>query len=317
MFLTARQGRTTLTGLRSLDQRGVIGVIDFPRLVIHTSFCASAVIICDIERMSPSYEARIAAVVRNWTAKEQAPIILNAPPKLLRRYELLKKLYFLGVNRKDVHRLDDPYTIEKTAFPCFIRIEAGHHLTPDKPKLLHSRDELAAELVRLREIGEPVYGKILVEYEDTRDDTGLHCKMSYHKIADTIIPAHMFWDHHWFVKYPPRDLLSSRPELATRERQFIETSPHEAEIAGLFEIAGIEYGRIDYGLRADGGIHVFEVNTNPNHPHSAGIDPERKDYINPIQRRILAAVEGLAARGSRNRLQWPRDELIYRLKCQL
>ena len=317
VFLTARAGRTTINGIRCLDKRGVIGVIDYPRFVISSVFRASAVIICDVERMTPDYEARVIKALRGWRSMAQPPVILNAPPKPLRRYELLKRLCKLGVNRKDVHRLDDPYTIEKARFPCFIRDETGHHLTPDSPRLLHSRDELADEISKLEQNGVPAYGKIVVEFEDTRDDTGMYCKMAYYRVADALIPAHLFWNPEWFVKYPKPGLVAERPDLVERERNFVQSSPHEANIAKLFDIAGIEYGRIDYGVRKDGGIHVFEVNTNPNSAVPSLVAPERQPYINPVQQRIVSALERLADENPCMRLAWPRDELLYRLKRQL
>lgn len=316
VFLTARKARTTLNGLRALDRKSVTGVIDYPRLALCPSFRASAVIICDVERMSPAYEARLVEITRAWTEKPQAPQILNAPPKALRRYELLKKLKKLGVNRTDVHRLDDPYTIEKVSFPCFIRDEAGHHLTPQSPQLLHSRDHLRAEIERLHNEGVACYGKIVVEFEDTRDDTGLYSKLACFNIANTLIPAHQFWSSDWFVKYSDPHLLAQRPELIERERNFVLTNPHQAQLARLFEAANIDYGRIDYGIRPDGGVHVFEINTNPNHPAPGAVATERKSYFGAMQQRVMDALEDLAEQNPAVRLQWPRDELIHRLKNQ-
>ncbi len=317
VFLAARAGRTTFDGLRALDSRGVIGVIDYPRLVISSSFRASAVIICDVERMTPDYETRVVSIVRKWREQPQAPAILNTPPLSLRRYELLKRLYQLGINRKDICRLDDPCALENIRFPCFIRDEAGHHLTPDTPRLLHSRDDLTSELARLAALGIPAYGKIAVEFEDTRDDTGMYCKLAYYKVADTFIPAHMFWNPEWFVKFPKPSLVNERPDLVERERDFVMSSPHKAEVARVFDIAGIEYGRIDYGIRRDGGIHVFEINTNPNSAIPCNVAPARQPYINPVQRQIVSALERLADEHPCTALAWPRDELLYRLRRQL
>ncbi len=42
----------------------------------------------------------------------------------------------------------------------------------------------------------------------------------------------------------------------------ILTNPHSAHLMRAFEIAGIEYGRADFGFR-DGRIQIFEINTNP------------------------------------------------------
>jgi hypothetical protein len=317
VFLTARKGRTTLNGLRASDKSDVIGVIDYPRLALCAFFRASVVVICDLERMTPDYEKRLTQIFARWKEQPLSPLILNRPPRVLRRFELLRKLYKAGVNKTDVHRLDDPDSIEKTALPCFIRDEAGHHLNPAPPRLLHTRDELIEEKLRLHENGVSAFGKLVVEVEDTRDDKGYYCKSAYFRVADSYIPAHRFWNSHWFVKNTEQSLLTRNPELIEKERSFIQSDPHGAEIARIFDLAGIEYGRIDYGVRADGGIHVFEINTNPNHPYLDRVGEERKDILKATQQKVVTALKQLAEANTCARLQWPRDELMHRLKSQV
>ena len=111
--------------------------------------------------------------------------------------------------------------------------------------------------------------------------------------------------------------MTDRPDLVQRERNFIETNPHKAEIDHIFNVAGIDFGRIDYGVRADGGIHVFEINTNPNLANIKIVAPERKAYIVPSLARLHGAFEALAEQHPCVKLQWPKDELIYRLKSQI
>lgn len=317
VFLTARKARSTLNGLRPYDNNHVIGVIDYPRLALFPSFRASVVVICDVERMPPAYEERVFKIVAQWKEMPEAPLVLNQPPTALRRFELLRRLYKAGVNKKDVHRLDDPDTVEKTRFPCFIRDEIGHHLFTPAPRLLHTSDELLEEMRTMLQNGVSLFGKIVVEFEDTRDDTGYYCKSGYFRIADAYIPTHRFWSKEWFVKHSDRRLIAQHPELIEREKEFVQSNSHGAELARVFELAGVEYGRIDYGVRQDGGIHVFEINTSPNHPRLQAIAEERKDILGIARRNLISALEDLAATNPCVCLRWPRDEIIYRLQNQI
>ena len=46
------------------------------------------------------------------------------------------------------------------------------------------------------------------------------------------------------------------------EARYVAENPHADEIRKIFEIARIDYGRIDYSLK-NGQIRVWEINTNP------------------------------------------------------
>ncbi|MGR9089760.1 MAG: hypothetical protein ACU85U_04170 [Gammaproteobacteria bacterium] len=63
----------------------------------------------------------------------------------------------------------------------------------------------------------------------------------------------------------------------------------------LFSIANIDYGRIDYSLRA-GRIQVFETNTNPVIMHAgAGSNPQRtkkREFTATAIERARAGLDG-------------------------
>jgi hypothetical protein len=44
--------------------------------------------------------------------------------------------------------------------------------------------------------------------------------------------------------------------------RYVETNPHRDQLEKVFELGGIEYGRIDYCV-VDGRVQTFEINTNP------------------------------------------------------
>lgn len=73
-----------------------------------------------------------------------------------------------------------------------------------------------------------------------------------------------------------RDAGTAREEI-----EYIRTNPHRDALAKIFRIAGIDYGRIDYGL-VDGTVQTYEINTNPRLPRYGLNGNERTE-----QRRIL------------------------------
>ena len=50
--------------------------------------------------------------------------------------------------------------------------------------------------------------------------------------------------------------------LLDEERAFVAENPHNDQLQEVFELANIQYGRIDYAV-VDGRLQVWEINTNP------------------------------------------------------
>lgn len=72
----------------------------------------------------------------------------------------------------------------------------------------------------------------------------------------------------------------------------MEENPHRESVLGAFDLAHIEYGRVDYSLK-NGEIVVWEINTNPI------LLRTRKDYEeylegNPRKEAEIAIKERLA-----------------------
>ncbi len=308
MFLTALRPARTLEGLWNVP--GAPSMRGLLYTQMHgAAGAATAVVFCDVERMGPEQEDRIGALARSWAHEAHPPRLLNTPPAALRRYPLMKALLHAGVNRADVVRLDEPGAIERIRFPCFIRYENGHIDRGGEPVLLQTPDDLAARLAEMRSNGETLYGKIAVEYEAVRDAHGHHVKHSYFRVGDALIAGHRFVNDHWFVKAASPALLESRPELVAAERAFVEDEPHKDVIAKVFDIAGIEYGRVDFGVRADGGLHVFEINTNPRHPLLTETHAARRETVARVKQKLAHAFQALVAGRQRARLIGPRRGL--------
>ena len=67
------------------------------------------------------------------------------------------------------------------------------------------------------------------------------------------------------------DSYRETPVAAEEEFAVSRDNPHGAILARAFAIAGIEFGRADYGV-IGGRAQIYEINTNPNLPGPLKMD---------------------------------------------
>lgn len=180
--------------------------------------------------------------------------VLNDPMRSLQRFDLLRTLRAHGINRFDTWRVND--VLDPERFPVFVRDERGFAVGP--PLLLKSTGEYRAAIRDLEARNVPPEHRIAIEFCDTAGGEGLYRKYGVFVAGDAIVPRHVFFSRNWFVK--DADLVE--PAMLAEEIEFVQTNPHEGRLREIFQLAGITYGRIDYGL-ADGRLQVWEINTNP------------------------------------------------------
>jgi hypothetical protein len=208
-----------------------------------------------LERAS-AVEREVAA--RIWDAHaELAPgaARLNDPRRAPGRFDLLRTLFGAGINRFNVWRAAEYESVDR--FPVFIRVEADHF--GPRSRLLRSHAEIATALSNLQRRGRRIGDLIVVEFCDTSDRDGVFRKYAAFNVGGRILACHAMAAHEWSVK---SGQLSLDEAVVEQELAFVETNPHEAALRRVFELAGIDYGRADYGLM-DGAVQVWEINLNP------------------------------------------------------
>ena len=201
-------------------------------------------IFADIERLDATQRAQAVKL-----HEDLAPQIrLTHPGRAMRRTELLAALSERGINRFEAHPADGT----PNRWPVFLRGRNDHlgSTTPllDDEHALRGAIESAPDLREL----------LMIEYVDTRGADGLFRKYSAFRIGDRIVPRHLFFGRDWMLKNADH---VDEPTVA-EEMEYIRTNPHENEIRTVFDLANIEYGRIDYAF-LDGTMQVWEINTNP------------------------------------------------------
>jgi hypothetical protein len=238
----------------------------------------------DLDRLDPADRAAAAALHRRLAGAGQR--VLNDPARALGRHDLLQRLAALGINR---HRAFRPGGLPSDLrFPVFVRGELDHD--GSRSELLFERDSLA-KAVHALSSARGARPLLVVELCDTSGGSGVHVKYGAQRIGDALVPRHRFASRHWEVKRA--DLLD--PETVREEERFVDQFPHREALGPIFDAAGIEYGRIDYGV-VEGRIRVFEINTNPVlvPPHWR-LDPRRWPSQARSAAGVLAAFEALDA----------------------
>jgi hypothetical protein len=241
----------------STYQRDIRSGIEGPATYIFT----------DLERLPAE---RLGELAKDWDRLEAAGgnRLLNHPVRAMRRYELLRTLYEAGINQFNVYRLTE--VRRPSRYPVFIRREQEH----DGPvtKVLRDPEQYDRELEAIARLPIARDQLLAVEYCDTRDKHGIVRKYGAACIGGEIKPFHLYVSRKPFVKHSTDAIVNAL--TAAEELRHFEENPHEEELRRIFDLAKIDYGRIDYGF-LKGRIQVWEINTNPYWVVDSEPDPLR------------------------------------------
>lgn len=207
----------------------------------------------DLEILRDREHEPVARVARRLGESEAK--ILNHPARTLTRFELLRALHAQDVNSFTAERAGAP--AGPSRWPVYVRDDRSHD-DGSMSDLLRDPDELAGHLAELARRGVDLGSRSVVEYAGAPGPDGLFRKYAAYRLGDAIVPNHLYFARHWTVKHAEVvDESTTREEL-----EYVATNPHEEVLRRAFEIAGIEYGRADYGVIGD-RVEIYEINTNP------------------------------------------------------
>jgi hypothetical protein len=216
-----------------------------------------AVIFTDHERFD-----RTESLYARWLAHRVARhpdryLVLNHPAHVLDRFTLMRRLHARGLVPFAVHRIGAARS-KRVRYPVFLRFDNDHRGARGG-KLLHTPHEVERAMGLIPDLTPARRRRLmLVEYEDVRDPDGLYRKYAVQKIGPRLIPRHVLVSREWMTK----EVRLVTPATVADEEKLISDCPFRAEIDEAFRIAGIDYGRIDFGIR-DGRMLIWEINTNP------------------------------------------------------
>ncbi len=225
----------------------------------------------EIDRLSEAEREMVTVACERLATAKDAARLLNQPRRILLRHDLLRAAHDAGMNRfrswratevafghdKRAAGTDASAAASALRYPVFVRFANRHtgNLTP----LLDSPRQLEAAIAALMSAGRRLDDLLVVEFCDTKDEHGVYRKYSAYMIGDRVVPRYLECSRDWMVKWDWRIFDRVRADEETR---YLETNPHESWIRRIFELAAIDYGRVDYSV-LDGVPQAWEINTNP------------------------------------------------------
>jgi hypothetical protein len=235
--------------------------------------------------------------------------LLNDPRRTLLRQPFLIAAAAAGLNDFRIHSA----TSEDSSirYPVFLR-ERNRHDGP-LTGLLETPAAVRSALRALRLRGHRTRELIQIEYQDTSDGNGQFRKYSAFRVGNRMVRTHMMISSSWSVK---SDSNSSSVESALEERDFVTGSAHESWLRQIFDLANIEWGRIDYGV-LNGRPQAWEINTNPtigrrlhagprkDPPDVLAIKEEGREHAHAQLREAFVALESPASACEQVRVSLP------------
>ncbi len=238
--------------------RGLAGrasILHYEDFASRPSLPAGAYVLAALDRFDPPALSVFAGLCDELSQAGPDVRLLNAPSVTLQRLPLLEELHRMGLNRhRAIPAAEDARELK---FPVFLHEEHLHNgaLTP----LLETPEALERALGQLVVRGRRLRNLLVVEFCETADADGVFRKYSAFIVGDRILARSMERGRDWMLKHA----VSEFTESALREEQdYVFQNPHEQALRRIFEIARVEYGRIDYSLK-DGEIETWEINLHP------------------------------------------------------
>lgn len=215
---------------------------------------AGTYVFADFDRLTPKRFAKVCKLW-DWLDTTGADIPrLNDPRRVLRRFKLLRRLHKAGLNNFSAYRLEDWQKVRQ--FPVFIRKEK--HQTAPVTGLLCDCSALERAIANLNKRANRAY-LMIVEFCKGLAADGRYRKYGVFRVGQRDYNQHCYISKEWYINSRVAELGDAEIAEAARYRS---ENPHAEQIAKVFDIAAIDYGRMDYGV-VDGRIQVFEINTNP------------------------------------------------------
>jgi hypothetical protein len=269
-FLISRGHEYTIRDVRRDRSAPSVRVMNYDRLLRARWLRRATYVFSDLDRLSFG-DLDIAAEMY-LQIRRRGFVAWNNPALFKTRYRLLRALRVAGLNDFDAYTVDEIGPTIK--YPVFLRKIRDHR--PPLTGLLADREALDRAVDAALAAGVPAEHLVVIECLAEPVRPGVFRKLSAFRIGDAIVPHTSVHDSVWLVKYG--QLVPGIEDLYLQERDFLRENPFADHLRRVFDIAGVEYGRADFGL-FNGRVQVFEINTNP-HLHAPGDHPSATRVAN-------------------------------------
>jgi len=269
----AVQGKSLCEEFRALPYEDLAQQLEFAR---------GTYVLAALAQFSPAM-ARLLFEIYKEHKEIEGFRFLNDPSKSLQRLELLTELHNRGLN--DFRAVRANSDLKDITFPVFLREERQHHgaISP----LLNSVGEIHQAVGRALVEGHELRNLLIVEFCDTADEMGFYRKYAAFVVGKRVIPRSLNYGRHWMLKHSETEFTVP---MVMEELDYVSKNPHQQQLLEIFELARVEYGRIDYAMK-DGKLQTWEINLHPTigrglRPRSKNV-PADVDAIRDEVRRIF------------------------------
>ena len=245
-------------------------ILHYEDLPNQTEFPRGTYVLSALDQLNPA-NAKLVTEIYQQLKDVPGIRFLNNPTKTLRRFDLLTELSQRGLNEFRAVRAASGHN--NLRYPVFIRNERLHEgaLSP----LLNSEPEIRHAIGRALVQGHKLKDLLIVEFCNTANDAGYYRKYAAFVVGKKVIPRSLNYGREWMLKHSQTEFTMP---MVQEELEFVSQNPHEQQLLEIFELANVEYGRIDYAIK-DGRVQTWEINLNPTigrglRPPSKKIPPE-------------------------------------------
>ena len=236
------------------DLKKEIKLIHYEGLANLRKLDTGTFIFSDIERLTASQASIVNGICQQIRMFSKDSKILNQPRSVLKRFPMLKKLHERGINRYNVFPV--PEIPDNLKYPVFLRRSNDHH--GPRTSLIKDRDSLKRIILQAAISGINLSEIAQIEFCETICPDRYYRRYTAFRISDRIIPGQILFSRDWQTKPGEPDNSDHLQEV----KAYQKNNPHEERLREIFDLAGIQYGRIDYSL-LDGNPQVWQITTNP------------------------------------------------------
>ncbi|MBT0959241.1 hypothetical protein IV417_17775 [Alphaproteobacteria bacterium KMM 3653] len=288
IYVTVRHHRYTMRSyIEPLAEQGVdLTIWSYDNLLDAVRLPKAVYILSDFDRLHPwlwEVLGRYVDLIRAGGGK-----VLNDPRLFRPRHALIRTLKAEGIN---------DYTCALPAlgewperYPVFLRTLTAHRGVGSD--LLEDRAAAEAALDTALKAGHAIADLLFIEFaaEPIEGARGpVYHKLSNYKIGEAVVPTNGVFQDVWEAKYGT--VGAGSDESYARERAEMADDPNGPLVARVFEIARVDFGRVDYGFYK-GRPQIYEINTNPMmHAVSRKAHPnaDREEAIRIMRENVMTA----------------------------
>lgn len=229
-------------------------VIRYEDLASQPGFRRGAYALAGLDQLSASAGRSVVSLCEQLRAAGGVRF-LNSPTGTLRRVALINTLHRLGRSDFRIVRAGDD--LRDLRYPVYLRQERFHggNISP----LLNSPAEVERALGHAVLAGYPWHDILVVEFCPTANADGVYRKYAAFRVGPTVLARSCYVGRQWMLKFDGSEFTRS---TVSEESGYVRNNPHADQLMEIFDIAGVEYGQIDYSIKG-GRIQPWEINLNP------------------------------------------------------